>query len=313
MRPLAPIAARADHNYVAFFLTLGCGLRCPYCINLHEMGAGAARPSVPHMGPDAWVRAADRMRLRPDLPITLQGGEPTSYHGFYRIVAEADPVLKMDLLTNMQFDVEEFVARVPVERFTRDAPYAPIRVTYHPGQNELPDLVRKTHRLSDAGFRVGLYGILHPEPELARPVREAQALCAREGLDFRFKEFLGTWRGRLHGTYRYAGAVSGGEALTCECRTSEWLVSPTGHVHRCHTDLYDSLNPLGHILDLDLSADLLDPFRPCSIYGHCNPCDTKVKTDRFQRWGHTSVTIRHGRAPQGPRVAAGEGRAWTRS
>ena len=33
-------------------------------------------------------------------------------------------------------------------------------------------------------------------------------------------------------------------------------------------------------------------FRPCEVYGHCNPCDIKVKTNRFQVFGHTSVEIR---------------------
>ena len=32
-------------------------------------------------------------------------------------------------------------------------------------------------------------------------------------------------------------------------------------------------------------------MRPCDVYGHCNPCDIKVKTNRFQEFGHTSVQI----------------------
>ncbi len=229
------------------------------------------------MTPDDWIRAANRMGLRGDLPITLQGGEPTTYHGFQRIVNEADASIKMDLLTNMLFDADEFAKRVPVERFTREAPYAPIRVTYHPGQNDLFDLVRKTHRLQDAGFRIGIFGILHPDPEIARPVREAHDTCTKQGIDFRFKEFLGSWRGRLYGTYKYEGSVVGERVLRCECQTSEWLVSPSGHLHRCHADLYSGLNAIGHILDPEVSADTVDVSRPCAIFGHCNPCDTKVK------------------------------------
>lgn len=37
----------------------------------------------------------------------------------------------------------------------------------------------------------------------------------------------------------------------------------------------------------------LEKFRPCEFYGNCNPCDVKVKTDRFQVFGHTSCEIQH--------------------
>ncbi|MBI5232727.1 MAG: radical SAM protein, partial [Deltaproteobacteria bacterium] len=38
--------------------------------------------------------------------------------------------------------------------------------------------------------------------------------------------------------------------------------------------------------------DIEDIFRVCHVFGHCNPCDIKVKTNRFQQWGHTSVEIK---------------------
>jgi len=68
----------------------------------------------------------------------------------------------MDLMTNLMFDVETFISNTPTWRFTREAPYAAIRVSYHPGQNDIDDLIRKTFRLQEAGFRIGVYGIEHP-------------------------------------------------------------------------------------------------------------------------------------------------------
>jgi hypothetical protein len=29
----------------------------------------------------------------------------------------------------------------------------------------------------------------------------------------------------------------------------------------------------------------------CYNFGDCNPCDVKIKTNRFQEYGHTSVEI----------------------
>jgi len=36
---------------------------------------------------------------------------------------------------------------------------------------------------------------------------------------------------------------------------------------------------------------MIDEYRDCKFYGDCNPCDIKVKTNRFQQSGHTSVDI----------------------
>ena len=68
-------------------------------------------------------------------------------------------------------------------------------------------------------------------------------------------------------------------------------MGPNGGVYRCHSDLYENRIPIGNILDRDFRIQ--DIYRPCYVYGHCNPCDIKVKTNRFQEFGHTSVDIKN--------------------
>jgi len=290
---LPPITPGGHQNYVAFFLTLACNLRCPYCINLHTLGHGATRARVKRMLVEDWIAAANRLELRDDLPLTLQGGEPTLYPDFFRFVHEVRPDLKMDLMTNLQFDVEEFIASAPAWRFVREAPYAPIRASYHPGQHDIEDLIRKVLKLQDAGFRVGLYAIEHPDTELRSHVLSVKDRCRKLGIDFRTKEYLGEYKGKAYGTVRYPGSVMAGELRMCECKTTEIIVDPAGRVFRCHADLYHSRNPIAHILDPEFSATVPDEFRTCTSFGDCNPCDVKIKTNRFQVFGHTSVEIRN--------------------
>lgn len=285
------VTAKEQCNYVAFFLTLACKLKCPYCINLHGLGTGSAQVARRHMSGDEWISAANRLVLRSDLPLTLQGGEPTLHKDFFRIVNEVKPEISMDLMTNLMFDVDAFIANVPTWRFTREAPYAAIRVSYHPGQNEIDDLIIKTMKLQDAGFRIGLYGIEHPDERKRSHILAVQERCLKMGLDFRLKEFLGEYEGKLYGTFKYPGCVIGKELHSCSCRTSEIIVDPAGYVYRCHADLYSSRNPIAHILDEDFSEETVEAFRICDHYGRCNPCDVKVKTNRFQVFGHTSVEI----------------------
>jgi sulfatase maturation enzyme AslB (radical SAM superfamily) len=292
-RQLAPITPKADHNYVAFFLSFSCNLKCAYCINLHDNGSRSDQAQRHYMSVNDWVLAANRLELRADLPLTLQGGEPTLYPGFFQFVNEVKPDIKMDLMTNLMFNVDDFIANVPVKRFTREAPYAAIRVSYHPGQNDIDDLIRKTVRLQNAGFRIGLYGIEHPDPIFNNHIRDIQEKCLKQGLDFRTKEFLGKYDGVMHGTFKYDECVTGQTLKHCECRTTEIIVDPSGNVFKCHSDLYRARNTIAHILDPDFSEETIEEFRTCEFYGDCNPCDVKVKTNRFQIFGHTSVEIKN--------------------
>ena len=113
----------------------------------------------------------------------------------------------MDLMTNLMFDVDEFIQNVPVWRFTRQAPYAPIRVSYHPGQNDIDQLIQKAMKLQEAGFRIGIYGIEHPSDALNKHIHHTRDRCLELGLDFRLKEFLGQYEGTTYGTFKYQDSV----------------------------------------------------------------------------------------------------------
>ena len=286
------IKPKKHHNYVAFFPTLACNLQCSYCINLHGAGSRYQQAKRANLTPEEWIQATNRLILRDDLPLTFQGGEPTLYKGFYKIVNEVKEEIKMDLLTNMAFDVDEFIENVPVGRFLREAPYAAIRVSYHPGQNDINDLIKKTLKMQEAGFRVGLYGVLIPDNAIERHILEVKETCLKLNIDFRTKEFLGVYKGQLYGTFKYENSINSGQMLHCECKTTELIVDPGGYVYKCHADLYQGRNPIAHILDKNFTEEEIDKFRDCDFYGDCNPCDVKVKTNRFQIFGHTSVEIK---------------------
>ncbi|STQ88338.1 radical SAM domain-containing protein [Helicobacter pullorum] len=285
-----------NYNYIALFLTLSCNLACPYCINLNEKGSSRSSVNKKQIKPYEWVEFINRLclvdeegNIRRDIPLTLQGGEPTMYKGFYEVVNGISSRFKLDLLTNFMFDVDEFIQKVPVEKFTREAKYAAIRVSYHPGQNEIGDLIIKHHKMRDAGFYVGIYSVATPQN--MEHIKEVQEKCKQEGIDFRVKEYLGFDGKKWHGTYKYQDAISQKIEKYCECKTTELIVGPNGGVYRCHSDLYENRIPIGNILDRDFRIQ--DIYRPCYVYGHCNPCDIKVKTNRFQEFGHTSVDIKN--------------------
>ena len=194
------IVVPENYNYIAVFLSLACNLSCSYCINLNEEGSSRSKVARKHLDAKSWIDFLNRLEIgRDDLPITLQGGEPTLYNGFYEVVNGVRDDVKLDLLTNFMFDIDEFTRRIDPKKFTRDAKYAAIRVGYHPGQNDINDLIIRHHKMRDAGFYVGLYAVMTPWNEAH--IKEVQAKCLSEGIDFRIKEYLGFDGDRWHGTY----------------------------------------------------------------------------------------------------------------
>jgi len=281
--PLSPVRLPPSCNYIGVFLTLACNLRCSYCIN--SFGALSSKRSL--LSGAEWVRGLNRLSSQADLPITLQGGEPTIHPDFYTIVNGIRPDLSIDLLTNLEVGTGRFMQEIDPQRLQRVAPYASIRVSYHPEVMQIGPLAVKVRAMLDAGYSIGIWGVLHPRWE--REIAQAQAYCAGLGIDFRTKEFLGEYNGVMHGVLSYPDACARRDRRSVNCRTTELIIGPGGDVYRCHADLYEEREPVGHILDPGFSV--VDGFRPCSQYGHCNPCDVKLKTNRFQSFGHTSVEI----------------------
>jgi hypothetical protein len=273
------------YNYIACFLTLECNLKCSYCINYY---GGGNRFKKPVICGEKWVEALNRIVGQEDLPITLQGGEPGLHPDFIRIINNIKKSLSIDILTNLSFDVDKFIHCIDPRRLHRKSPYPSIRVSYHPLKTNLGQMIKKVLKMQEAGFSIGLFGILHPGFKNA--VLKAQRKCQDLGIDFRTKEFLGKICGKIYGKYRYPEALSSDQRRTCLCRSSELIIGPGGGVYRCHHDLYHNFPAQGNLLESNFKIE--DKFRECGNFGKCNPCDLKVKTDRFQVYGHTSVEIK---------------------
>lgn len=273
------------YNYIGVFLTFLCNLRCSFCINNFESSPKNSKKR--HLTGDEWLRGLNRIISGPDLPITLQGGEPTLHKDFVKIVNGIRKDLNVDVLTNLR-DEKIFLEGIAPNRLKRKSPYASIRVSFHPEQMDIAELKNKVLAMLKNGFSVGIWGVTHPLQK--SDIKSAQKLCRKKGIDFRTKEFLGEYKGKMYGQYKYHEAVTKRIRRNVMCRTTELLIGPDGSVYRCTADMYEDRRPIGHILDSNFQIE--DKFRPCSWFGHCNPCDIKLKTNRFQKFGHCSVKIK---------------------
>ncbi len=269
-------------NYAEAYLTLNCNLNCPYCINDPDDRVVRKRKE---MTAEEWINSLNKVDFG-DIPLTLGGGEPTIHPGFFEIVQGIKPITKLDLLTNLKLDKKKFIKMINPDRFSRsDNPaYKSIRVSYHVSQMDQNEISDGVAELQSAGYSIGLFGINHPD-NVSENMQMAE-IARQKNIYFFVKDFLGEAHGQQYGTLAYPDATNG-NPRNVRCRSKELLIAPEGNVYRCHRDLYHAENPIGHI-----SEDVeLYKFRDCSKYGECNPCDVKLKTNRFLRAGNCQVEI----------------------
>lgn len=243
-------------NYIGILITLRCNFKCSYCLNW--------RMNKEERDVDYWLKAIDRIET--DLPITLSGGEPSIHKAFFPLLMNLDK--KFDLLTNLSFDIDKFIENVSVDRFQNEKGYAPIRVSFHPGFSEKINVIERVRKMIDAGFRVGVYVV---ETEDNKPVVEG--LRKIEWLDLQVKPYVDH-------------EVKIKEKETGKCAISELIVGPDGNVYKCHRDLYKGEEPIGELLTI---PNIDYEYRECNNVNECHPCDTKVKRNRFGKYGYTSV------------------------
>ena len=271
-----------DTNYVPAFLTLKCGLECSYCINDVD---GVVRDRE-ELSTEQWIDGLNRLNLRGDLPVTLQGGEPTKYEGFYEIVDKVNHPI--DILTNLSFNVGEFIDKVDPKKLNRPGKewYKPIRVSYHSQKMKPKKTIENMVKLQDAGFNVGLFAL--NLPELTESNMEMVEIARKSGVYFFVKDFLGWRNNQLYGFYTYPSALDGKKKEVL-CRSRDLLIAPDGNIFRCHRDLYHNENVINNLMDKDLKLEY--KFRPCTNMGTCNPCDVKDKTNRLLEQGFCTVEI----------------------
>ena len=268
-------------TYIAAFLTYRCNLTCSYCINRVD----GERPMGGELTGDEWVEYLRPLQTRDDLPITFGGGEPTLHPDFY-VIAFMLRDKHLDLLTNAQFDVNDFICRVCPDTFKREAPYPAIRISYHPEGMDMAETVEKAAVLQMNHYQVGIYMVNHPLYfELIPKMRK---VCEKAKVLFKTKEFLGDYNGVPFGTMKYKGCLDETRMQEFMCRTHELLIAPDGNVFNCHGDLYRDTCPVGHIKD----GYTIGEYKACDHFGLCNPCDMKVKTNRFQVHGYTSNEVK---------------------
>jgi len=269
------------YNYIGAFLTFKCNFKCPYCINKHSIFKDRKE-----LNSDSWIKILNGLDMPENLGLTLEGGEPTLFEKFFDIINNIKK--PVDMLTNLQFDVDEFIKNVDPRFFNlgKKIGYKSIRASYH--HQDPIELLSKAVKLQDAGFSIGIFSVNSPD-KIYKNMEMAER-CRKAQMYFYTKDLLGNFDGYLYGYYKYSDSVLAKSTKNVLCRIKELLIAPDGNCFRCHRDLYADENSIGNILNEDFV--IKDIFRKCSNFGNCSPCDVKLKTNRFLEMGSCSAEIK---------------------
>lgn len=285
---LPEIIVPLNTDYIGIYLTNRCFLSCPYCItNYNEQYINMK--GYNELEPSQWIEALNRLKLPPGIPLTLQGGEPLIYKGVWEILENVHH--KIDIMTALPPNAtpQRFRQLKTLDWNKRDAPYPTIRVSYHIGQNDYKDLVRRIADLQKI-LSIGLFHIEHPGyPGLTEEIRD---YARPYGIEFRTKAFLGRWEEKVYGDYKFPEACGGVRlGKKVKCKNTVFPIDTDGTIYRCHSDLYAKRQDLaiGNITDRDLVME--HKYRDCINYGLCSPCDVKIKTNHLQQDGYTSIDV----------------------
>jgi radical SAM protein with 4Fe4S-binding SPASM domain len=272
-------------NYVELYFTLKCNLKCPYCINTFS-GIKRNRTEIDIKQLSENLNMIDFTNI----PLTIGGGEPTTRTDFYEFVKLLKPEIKIDLLTNLQFNINEFISKISPSIFYScdNAAYKSIRVSYHPISMDPNDIISRCVALQDAGFSIGLFGINHPLNTKYNIIMSE--IARNKKIYFFIKDFLGNYDNNIFGYYKYPESISG-VIKSCECKSNELLIGPEGNIYKCHRDLYEDEYPIDNIANKHLQIDSI--YRVCNKFGTCNPCDVKLKANRFLEAGKCAVEIKN--------------------
>lgn len=291
-----------SYNYVSAFLTFRCNLDCGFCVN-RASNTHLKRNKFREISGKKWVESLNRITPPEGVPYSLVGGEPSLHKDFIYIVNNLNPDAGLDLVTNLWWSdkkIKKFIAEIDPKKIDNHAPFPSIRASYHPEEMGSGDkLLENAIKLKEAGFDIGLEGVMYPKPSQLEAIEEMILKCKKNDLSFRPKSFIGVYEGKddlgnnfsiTYGKYKYEGSVFNENLKNCLCKTSNLYLGPDGNNYKCQRDLLLGEYSIGNITDP--SFKFQNDFLPCDHFGQCHPCDVKVKTNNQQEMQTTMVKIK---------------------
>jgi len=286
-------------SYFGVFLTLGCSLKCEYCVQ---------KISLPHQpiahyplvsGKD-WVEALNAIcgrRKRKNLFITkkkklsLTGGEPTLHPDFVYILNNLDKDWRITVTSN--FTSPFFDGNAAGLKEIKKRPGLKFNGSFHFLYTPIEKFIENTLKVKKSGlfvhtlFIVGHPGHLekiecykkrlleiHPIVKVQRFLGYCQEELypqPTEAYDIEYEQQDG-----IYNYQEYQEGFSQKQRQPIYCRMNKVLFAPNGDIYNCHYKLYTGhKDKPGNLFADDVLIVVPGDYFLCHDYGFCNPCDSE--------------------------------------
>jgi MoaA/NifB/PqqE/SkfB family radical SAM enzyme len=131
-----------------------CNYRCSYCYFCNSWEDEAKKNRYP--GIEKWKKIWDDIFAKYGTGhIHISGGEPFAYPDIYEITEHLIKNFTVEYDTNLSWDVDKFMAKIPPDRVK-------FAISYHPQFAEFEEYIDKIKKLKDAGYDLGVNYVAHP-------------------------------------------------------------------------------------------------------------------------------------------------------
>lgn len=269
-----------------------CNYRCEYCFFSKKWEEMSKENKYP--GLDTWKRIWDTIYTRYGSGhIHVSGGEPFTYPSFIDLAAYLTKNYTIEFDTNLSFDVDDFISRMPPGRVK-------FATAFHPAFVSLNVYLEKVLKLKKAGFDIGINYVAYPL-QLER-MKEYKEAFDKHHISFTIMPFRGEFQGRVYPQ----GYTEEQKALIIQCDSNltvsskmiEWYgkdklsrkgiicrmgqmytkIHPNGEAFRCC--FINDKGKLGNLIDGTFS--LWDQPQLCE-YPEC-PCWTAMVIGQEEQW-----------------------------
>lgn len=260
-------------NTAVWFITNRCQNNCPYCWQKQDQIKGGLKPEE-FIAADRWVVAWNR--LKPKF-LDITGGEPFLQPDFIKLLKSLDNDIKIGIVTNLNFDLTQFVQEISPEKVVS------ITSSFHPTSTMSRDIfIGKCLLLKNRKFNLKVNFVADPEQMWLTPFYKKLFRNAKirfhidpyYQIPFRPYEFSKNEKSFLKNYISYdRSPVVKSEKLSIYCNAGNGHINVqvNGDVYKCTYDKMLGKPKIGNIFDVGFKLNRDWNF--CSNYYRCSNCD----------------------------------------
>lgn len=182
---------RKNEPHKVFFtwqITYKCNYKCTYCHAPKHGQQNVVETEI--LGADEWIKIWDDIYdMYGECEINISGGEPSIYPNFFDIVKGIIKKHKVEIVTNLSFDVLKVINDLNPERVR-------FACSFHPQHVDIEEFVKKIKQIKDREFIVTTNFV--PWPPFIDKINLYKKIFEDNKINVVLQPFVGVYNGKQY-------------------------------------------------------------------------------------------------------------------